>query len=200
VLSTRLLRMTMTAPVSWETVETRLRPFVERRVSGPDVDDVMQDVFLRMQTGLASLRDEQRFTAWLFQIARSSIAEYARTRARHPLPDGAESELPAAPSADDDRDAARELAGCVSMFVAQLASPYREAVSLVELDGLTTREAADIVGISVSGMKSRVQRGRAQLRRMFDQCCEIALDPRGKPTDYTPRQKPCRACEHRPWS
>ncbi len=74
----------MITPVSWEAVETRLRPFVERRVSASDVDDVMQDVFVRMQKGLASLRDEERFTSWLFQIARSSIAEHGRTRARHP--------------------------------------------------------------------------------------------------------------------
>jgi RNA polymerase sigma-70 factor (ECF subfamily) len=195
VLSARLLRMTTPPPVSWEAVETRLRPFVERRVSAPDVEDVMQDVFLRMHKGLASLRDEERFTSWLFQIARSSIAEHARTRVRHPLPTDVESEPPAAPSDDDDRDAARALAGCVSLFVAQLPSPYREAVTLVELEGLPTREAATIVGISVSGMKSRVQRGREQLRGMFDRCCEIALDARGKPTDYSPRQKPCVSCK-----
>ena len=48
-----------------------------------------------------------------------------------------------------------------------------------------------MVGISVSGMKSRVQRGRAQLRELFDQCCEIAVDARGKPADFMPRPKPC---------
>lgn len=184
----------MSAPASWEAVETRLRPFVVRRVAACDVDDVMQDVFVRVQTGLASLRDEERFAAWLFQIARSAIAEHGRMRARHPLADGVAAEPAAAPSDDDDREAARALAGCVSMFVTHLPSPYREAVTLVELEGVTTREAADMVGISVSGMKSRVQRGREQLRRLFEQCCEIAVDARGKPTDYTPRQKPCRSC------
>jgi RNA polymerase sigma-70 factor, ECF subfamily len=82
----------------------------------------------------------------------------------------------------------------VSLFVARLPPPYREAVTLVELEGLTARAAADIVGISVSGMKSRVQRGRAQLRRMFEACCEIALDARGKVTDFAPRPQPC-ACK-----
>ena len=88
----------------------------------------------------------------------------------------------------------RALSACVSVFVARLPSPYREAVTLVELEGLTAREAAEMVGISVSGMKSRVQRGRAQLRQMFDECCEIALDARGKVTDFTPRPQPC-ACK-----
>jgi RNA polymerase sigma-70 factor, ECF subfamily len=44
------------------------------------------------------------------------------------------------------------------------AVTYREAITLVELEGLTAREAAEMVGVSISKMKSRVQRGRAQLR------------------------------------
>lgn len=184
----------MTATSRWQEVETRLRPFVARRVSASDVDDVMQDIFVRMQRGLAALQDEERFTSWLFQIARSSVAEHARTRFRHPLPaDGAPVEQPALTD-EDDREAARSLAGCVSLFVAQLPSPYREAVTLVEIDGLTASEAAAMAGVTVSGMKSRVQRGRARLRRMFDQCCEIALDARGKVTDYASRQSGCHSC------
>lgn len=114
---------------------------------------------------------------------------------RDPIADGdVDSELAGEPQ-DDDRETARHLAGCVSMFVTQHPSPYREAITLVELEGKTAKEAAEMVGISVSGMKSRVQRGRAQLRALFDRCCEIALDARGKPTDFTPRvQPPCKTC------
>jgi len=183
------------SPVPWQDVAARLRPFIARRVSPSDIEDVMQDVFIRMQRGLPTLRDEERFTSWLFQIARNSVADHMRTRARHPLA-GAEAEAePTSELDEDDRDAARSLSGCVSMFVAMLASPYREAVTLVELEGRTAREAAELVGISVSGMKSRVQRGRAQLRAMFDQCCEIAIDARGKVTDFVPRQTRCRSCD-----
>jgi RNA polymerase sigma-70 factor (ECF subfamily) len=177
---------------TWQNVEAQLRPFIAKRVAAPDVDDVLQDVFVRMQRGLGQLREDERFAAWLFQIARSSIAEHGRARARHPLASG---DAPDAPelARDDDRQASRSLSGCVAVFVAQLASPYREAVTLVELEGLTAREAAAIVGISVSGMKSRVQRGRRHLRELFDACCEIALDARGKVTEYAPRPQPC-AC------
>lgn len=192
MLRTGLLLVNPTT--AWRDIEARLRPFVAQKVPAPDVDDVMQDVFLRMQRGLASLRDEERFTSWLFQITRSSVADHLRARQRHPLEGDSPTDAPA-PSPDDDRDAARALAACVSMFVARLPSPYREAVTLVELEGMTAREAASMVGISVSGMKSRVQRGRDQLRDMFDQCCEIALDVRNKPTDFTPRVRcPGRGC------
>jgi RNA polymerase sigma-70 factor (ECF subfamily) len=182
-------------PALWQDVASRLRPFVARRIAPAEIDDVMQDVFIRMQRGLSALRDEERFTSWLFQIARSSVADHMRVRARHPLPaEPHEDDLPDEP-AEDDREAARTLSACVSVFVARLPSPYREAVTLVELEGLTAREAAEMVGISVSGMKSRVQRGRAQLRQMFDECCEIALDARGKVTDFTPRPRPCSCKE-----
>jgi len=184
----------MDALAPWQEVAGRLRPFIARRVAPGEIDDVMQDVFIRMQRGLPNLRDEERFTSWLFQIARNAVTEHARKRARHPLPIEPHADDQPVEPQDDDREAARALSGCVSAFVARLPSPYREAVTLVELEGLTAREAAEMAGISVSGMKSRVQRGRAQLRQMFDECCEIALDARGKVTGYTPRPRPC-ACK-----
>ena len=185
----------MNAVAPWQDVAARLRPFVARRVSPSEIDDVMQDEFVRMQRGLPTLRDEERFTSWLFQIARNSVAEHMRTRARHPLPEDDTTPEQPAETEEDDREAARALSGCVSMFVAQLATPYRQAVTLVELEGMTMRDAADMVGISLSGMKSRVQRGREQLRTLFDQCCEIAIDARGKPTDFTARPRPsCTKC------
>jgi RNA polymerase sigma-70 factor (ECF subfamily) len=185
------------SPAPWQDVAAQLRPFLAHRVAAADVDDVMQDVWLRVQRGLPGLRDEERFTSWLFQIARTAVADHQRVRGRHPLSDAQTETETAAESTDDDREAARSLACCISIFVARLPSPYREAVTLVELEGLTAREAAEMVGVSLSGMKSRVQRGRAQLRQMFDECCEIALDARGKVIDYTPRPRPpsCDSCK-----
>lgn len=181
--------MTVSA-VPWSDVAARLRPFVARRVPASEIDDVVQDVLVRMHRGLAEVREDDRFAAWMFQVARNAITDVGRKRARTlvELADAPE-ELPAEPE-DKDREAADDLAGCVSLFVAQLPSPYREAITLVELEGRTAKEAAEMVGISVSGMKSRVQRGRAQLREMFERCCEIAVDVRGKPIDFMPRPQP----------
>jgi RNA polymerase sigma-70 factor, ECF subfamily len=79
------------------------------------------------------------------------------------------------------------LAECVALFVARLPSPYREAVTLTELEGLTQKEAADMLGVSVSGLKSRVQRGRDKIRRMFEECCRISVDGRGCVIECEPR-------------
>lgn len=184
------------AAIPWSDVAERLRPFIARRVPPSEIDDVVQDVLVRIHRGLASVRDDDRFAAWMFQIARHAITDAGRRRARTPVQPGDELEAaPAETDSDDDREAATALAGCVSIFVAQLPSPSREAITLVELEGKTAKEAAEMAGISVSGMKSRVQRGRAQLRELFERCCEIAIDARGKVTDFAPRPRPsCKSC------
>ena len=189
MLRAGVLRMTEVA-VPWSEVAAKLRPFVAKRVAEPEIDDVLQDVLLRMHRGIGALAEDERFTSWMYQVARSAIAEHGRTRARHPIAEA--QDLAASGSGtEDDRVAANALAACLTGFVARLPSPYREAITLVELEGLTTREAAEMAGVSVSGMKSRVQRGRAQLRDMLDACCAIAVDARGKVTDVVPRESVC---------
>jgi RNA polymerase sigma-70 factor, ECF subfamily len=169
-------------------LEAKLRPFIARRVrSEVDADDVMQDVFVRMQRGLAGLRDDERFGPWVYQVARSAIADHQRVAARHRVVDSKGHEEQPAVADDDDRAVENELARYIAVFVAMLPSPYREALTLTELEGLTQKQAAEMLSISLSGMKSRVQRGRQQLRKALDDCCHIALDARGRVLSCEPR-------------
>jgi RNA polymerase sigma-70 factor (ECF subfamily) len=175
---------------AWREIEARLRPYVARRVRGPaDVDDVVQDIFVRLQRGLLGLRDGERFGGWVYRVAEHAVADHLRARTRHPLTNGSDAELKAETGDGSDADPMLEadLAECVALFVSRLPSPYREAVTLTELQGLTQKDGADMLGVSLSGMKSRVQRGRAQIRRMFEECCEISTDARGHVHDCTPR-------------
>ena len=163
----------------WRVLETRLRPFVARRVSrAADVDDVLQDVFLRLQRGLGGLRDANRFGPWVYQVTRSAIIDHGRTQARHPLTEGHVVEPDPAPN--DENAAEQLLASSITLFVNALPEPYHEALTLTELGGLTQKEAAERLGISLSGMKSRVQRGRALVKQALLDCCHIALDGRGR--------------------
>lgn len=188
----------------WRELEKKLRPFIARRVAERDVDDVLQEVFLRISRGLQTLHDEERFGPWVHTLARHAIADHLRAAARHPLAheDRATEAATSAGNAtresfeidgesdgesDIESDAATGLATYLVPFVAALPSPYREALTLVELQGMSQREAADMLGLSHSGMKSRVQRGRAMLRRSFEDCCHIALDSRGHITGFVPR-------------
>jgi RNA polymerase sigma-70 factor (ECF subfamily) len=120
----------------------------------------------------------------VYRIARSAIADHRRAAARRPQSEGP---VPDPAEDDDDRAAERALAGHVAAFVARLPSPYREALTLTELEGLTQKDTADMLGVSLSGMKSRVQRGRRHLREALEQCCHVALDAQRRVIAFEPR-------------
>lgn len=176
---------------AWRELEARLRPFVARRVPAADVDDVVQEVLVRLHRGLLGLRDGERFGGWVYRIAEHAVADHLRSRARQPRLDGRDDqlELEAADSSDADSTLQAELAECVALFVSQLPPSYRAAITLTELEGLTQQDAADMLSLSLSGTKSRVQRGRERIRQMFEACCEVSVDARGHVVDCIPRRQ-----------
>lgn len=181
----------------WTQFSGRLRSFVARRVPpGIEPDDIVQEVFVRVVRHLDGLRETDRIEAWLFQIARNAILDALRARRRRdsrtePL----ETDVPVANDVEQIRGEA-ELTGCLSPMVARLAEPYRTAIELTAHQGLTQTDAAKRLGMSTSGMKSRVQRAREQLRAMLLQCCVVQLDVRGAVLDYhlRDRVRPSGAC------
>jgi len=173
---------------AWKELEQRLRPYLARRVASPaDIDDLLQDIFVRMHQSLASLRDEERFGGWVYRIANSAIVDRARQRARGPHVASAPEAEPDVPADEPAGELQAELGECVALFVSRLPSPYREAITLTELEGLTQKEAAEMLGVTLSGLKSRVQRGREKLRHMFEECCHVSVDCRGRVIECEPR-------------
>lgn len=167
-----------------------LVPFISKRVDPQDVEDVLQNVFVRIQRSLGDLRDSDKFVAWGYQVARNVIIDHTRraTVRKHEALDRVRAI--AAPQDIEDNSGASELALILGHFIEMLSDPYREALQLTELDGMTQAAAARRVGLSLAGMKSRVQRGRAQLRDLLESCCDIELDTRGSIIDVDPSNPP----------
>lgn len=192
----------------WRQVHDGLRAFVSKRVDGEaDVEDILQEVFLRVHRRLDGLKDPRRMVPWLFRITRNAIIDhYRRPARRREVPAGLSADLDAdepamvRPAGGESADAAQvrsELAGCLRPMIERLPADYRAAVALVELQGLTQQAAAGRLGLSLSGMKSRVQRGRRRLKQMLEACCEIQLDGRRAVADYRvrdSRRNPCGPC------
>jgi RNA polymerase sigma-70 factor (ECF subfamily) len=152
-----------------------------------DADDVVQDVFLRIQEKLPSLREEERIDAWIFQIARNVVADAFRSRARRQALGERTSVLAEVTTTEEpERSAEAALVGCLATMIGELPEPYRVAIELTEIRGMTQIEAAREVGISLSGMKSRVQRGRERLASIIHDCCRIETDVRGAVTECDP--------------
>ncbi|MBF0458057.1 MAG: RNA polymerase sigma factor SigZ [Nitrospirae bacterium] len=152
----------------WQEHKTRLRNYIANRVRNhDDADDILQDVFLKVHTNLHTVKSPGGVSAWLYRIAKNAIIDhYRKQKPWEKLPD----EL-AAPKQEHDYIA--ELALCLQPIIADLPEIYRMALLLSEIEGLPQREVAHRLEISLSGAKSRVQRGREILRRRLLECCAI---------------------------
>jgi RNA polymerase sigma-70 factor (ECF subfamily) len=168
----------------WEDFRAPLRGFIRRRVKDDHVaDDLLQEAFLKIHNGIGSLKDDQRLTAWLYRIARNTITDHFR---KHPFEELNTSNVEDR-TKEVDVDSSKKLATCLNQMVTELPRKYRQAIELAELQGTTQRQMAGQLGLSVSGAKSRVQRGREQLKQMLVACCDIELDSRRKVLNYEPR-------------
>jgi len=132
----------------WHEFAGKLGRFIRTRVADPAAaEDILQDVFLRIQKRLDQLKDPAKLETWIYLIARNAVVDHYRTR--------------------------------------------RETVEVPE----TMPSERDRLGISLSGAKSRVQRGRAQLKKMLDECCTFEFDRRGAVIGCEPRKRSsCEEC------
>jgi RNA polymerase sigma-70 factor (ECF subfamily) len=192
----------------WEELHANLRAFIGRRVRNQsDVDDLVQRVLLQIVKGLGSLRDAGRLHAWVYRTARNVIVDHYRSpAARREVASGGAADLASIASPDeavdllkeDEEAAIHELAGCMTPMLRQLPPAYRDALTLADMEGVNQAEAARRAGVSTSGMKSRIQRGRRQLRNVLEECCRVDLDRRGGVRGYEPRRsrtfRPCDGC------
>jgi len=173
----------------WVALVAEVRRAVARRVSNEaTIDDLVQDVFVRVQSRRDQLRDDELLGAWVGRITRGIVADHYRSNkplARLP------EELPS--PCVDDIVSVRGLAGWVATSLTTLDEKYRVVLELTELEGLTQKEAAARLGLSLPAVKSRVLRGRAKLADRLHACCVVELDRRGGVVDYSGRPGCCDA-------
>lgn len=182
------------AEAIWLEFHEGLLGFINRRVrSRETAEDILQDVMLRIHRQAAGIERAEAVGAWVHAIARNAITDHYRSasvRREQAMGSDLDSEPAGEPEAEAS-DVRGELAACVAPLLKQLPQIYRESLTLTEIDGLTQEEAAERLGLSHSGMKSRVQRARGQLKQVLLQCCEVERDVRGGLTDYRPRHDTC---------
>jgi RNA polymerase sigma-70 factor (ECF subfamily) len=141
------------------TAQPDVRRFLRLQVAPSELDDVVQDTVIRAYRSLPRFRAESSGRTWLLAIARRAAADAARRGARHRrVRARVEREhVGAAPIADPgDEHALEEL-------VAGLDAERREAFVLTQIVGCAYLEAAEICGVPVGTIRSRVARAREQL-------------------------------------
>jgi len=158
----------MTVERIWNKSSTRLGQFIRARVADPTTaEDILHDVFVKFQGRLDEFHDPAKIQSWLFLVARNAIIDHYRTRK---ITSKLSESLPVEQPATDVIEI-EELHVMLRRIIDRLPKPYREAFVLTAFEGLSQKELAKRLGISVSGAKSRVQRAREQLKEMLLDFC-----------------------------
>lgn len=166
----------------------KLRAFIRRRVrDDATADDLTQETLLKVFRSREALRDGQRLEAWVYRIARTTLIDhFRRGRTTDELPDSVAAEP------EDDLAKLREvISHATRVFLETLPEAYREPVRLAEYEGMPLAKIALRLGISLTAAKSRVQRGRAMLKKKLQDCCRFEFDRHGRVIGYE-RRNPCK--------
>jgi RNA polymerase sigma-70 factor (ECF subfamily) len=139
-----------------------------RRVAADEsaAEELLQDVWLRVIRGIGRLRDPARVRPWLFGIARRLLMD--RLRARYARPAAADVDVADLASAAVDDDVVERELAAMHEELARLPIVERDVLTLFYLRELSLAEAADVLGVPVGTVKSRLFRARQLLRRELD--------------------------------
>lgn len=168
----------------------KLTAFIRSKVAKDMVDDLLQDVFMKVHTRIDSLKEDVKLESWLYQVTRNTIIDHYRSKkTTEELPDWIEQ-----PQPEEEETIRKELSLCLEPMIKELPNKYRKAVQMSEMESKTQKEMAEQEGISLSGAKSRVQRGRALLNTMLHDCCQFEINKNNQVVSYEKKEKDCKYC------
>ena len=187
-------RADMGVDTLWSEFRGELERFLKARVRDETlVEDLLQTTFLRAHLHLSRGQHPTHPRAWLYQIVRNLLLDARRAEAKDRTLAAAlqvdpthEAQVSAFDASDGEATFAL-MARALPLFIERLEPPYRRALELTEMQGLTQAEAAEREGLSTSGMKSRVQRARRRVFEALERCCRLEVDARGRVVTAVPR-------------
>ena len=161
-----------------------------------DAADVTQDVFLKAFRGIRGFRRGSSLKTWLYRIAIREALNHRRWLWRHhreqdsidgePGNGHAPIEIEDASSTPFDQAASHEVQQAVQQALLKVPEVFRSAVILRDLEGMSYEEVAEVLGVTVGTVKSRILRGRRVLREILG---PMLQNPHGAPAPATPHRE-----------
>jgi len=166
----------------------RIFRYLTRLVGQSEAEDLTQEVFLRVNRSLPDFKGDAKLSTWIYRIATNVATDRIRSRASQesrsgkaiPLDEqlveeGVDLKGDRKPSLE--KQAMREeMSSCVQDYINSLPESYRVPVTLSEIGGLTNKEIAETLGLTMETVKIRLHRGRAKLKEKLEAGCNFDHD------------------------
>ncbi len=189
--------MTHNTESIWQSYSSQLKAYILKRI--PDssfADDILQDVFIKIHEKIGMLKDNEKISNWIYQITKNSIIDYYRKQKMKfsDIQELSDKEMNAIEETEATiyENPEQRIASGLRNMINALPEKYAKALDMVEIGGLSQVQLAKELKISVSGAKSRVQRGRQMLKDSLLECCHYEFDKYGTIISYHSRS--CCGC------
>ncbi len=147
-------------------------------------DDLVQETFIKINNNLETVRDASKLKSWIFRIAYNNCQDFFRSRGKSSSLDNEEiQEIPeetSSPAVPATQKALEQfqMRQCVFGLVNHLPEPLRSVIILSDVDEFSQQEIADIIGITVANVKTRLHRARKKLKGLLEEHCVFEVDER----------------------
>lgn len=165
----------------WVDLHEELRKFIFSKVKDMSTsEDILQDVFVKIQLNIHTLSNHSKLTSWVYQITRNTVADYYR---RHKaLPGMSYYELA---EEETEEPLYQRLSNCVNQKIQKLPKKYKQVLLLAYHQDYSQIGLAEKLNLSYSGAKTRVQRGREKLKNLIRGCKNVQMNGKGELAGYT---------------
>lgn len=146
------------------------------------VDDILQDVFIKLYQNVDSLKSSEKVKSWLYSVTKNTIIDYYRKEKKTEI-------------LQDDLYVQKhelscydEIGECILGLLLNTQDEYVQIIKLYEYKGLTAQEIANILNLPLPTVKSKINRGRKKLKQTLLECCEFENDKNGAPISFNRKQ------------
>lgn len=179
----------MNTEIIWTNFSDALKRFIYSRVHDHSVaEDLLQNVFIKIHLNVHTIQKKESLKSWVFTLTNNVIIDYYKTHSPKITLDAVLQQ------SEPEKEMGHSAADCLRPLIHNLPPIYSEALKLSELQGLKHAEVAKKLNISLSGAKSRIQRGRDLLKKGFIDCCNYKLNKHGYLVGEHKDQKDCKIC------
>lgn len=167
----------------YEKIYKQIGVYIRKLTSDSEyIDEVTQEVFLKIHHSLGTLKNNEKLTSWLNRIVYTTLMDHYNKRKKTPVPDAMFFDV----QPDDQNDGNPELIACVMELLEFLPVEQRELMKAVEIDGLKQTDYAKQNNMKLSTVKSRVQRAKQKIKEQVFSGCFLQTDKFGNVVDYRP--------------
>lgn len=170
----------------WKRYSEELRGYLTSKTRDKSLtDDILQEVFEKVHAKRSQLKTSGKVRSWLYRIAGNVLNDFYRKKVY---------EAPNLPSEAHEERESHSAENCLMPLISELPEKYKQALLLSEIEDLKQHQVAEILGISVSGAKSRIQRGRKLLQQGYMHCCNYTLNKDGMLVGEHRSEEECKVC------